>query len=525
MPEHYRAPGVVEAVELTLVVPETDGRVEKILAEPGTSVRRGDPLVELSDPEIALHLTATEAQKEETLAMRQNVLAQNIEEIKPIDSRLEAIETQLRRLEQQQKALILRAAHDGTWYAPDLPHWLHSWVMRGTELGQIVNEKAFRFSAVVSENDASRLFEGRVRPAEVRLYGQAGLPLKVVGQRIIPAEQDILPSAALGWRGGGDVAVSADGSRRDSYSRAFLCRASNAGAAAGCAVESWLDRQNPLRAATAAAAFPVGQAFLPVAAKTLRLVMTATDEYRRCAVSEPPELTEGLDRTVESWIGLARRHGGVLRRLYGQAEEAAALEQTFAALDGNSLATCLSNLRMAFRRETPERPAPLAEGLAAVAEIAARTLGMRPRLVQLVGAVALHRGYLAEMATGEGKSLTAALSGVLAGWSGRPCHIVTVNDYLAERDAREFLPLYGGCGLRPGFVVGTMDPAARRNGHAADVTYTTSKELLADFLRDRLCLGENQSPARWMVRQLQHPDSEAHRGRSGDAGSPPRDYR
>ena len=233
--------------------------------------------------------------------------------------------------------------------------------------------------------------------------------------------------------------------------------------------------------------------------------MTATDEYRRCAVSEPPELTEGLDRTVESWIGLARRHGGVLRRLYGQAEEAAALEQTFAALDGNSLATCLSNLRMAFRRETPERPAPLAEGLAAVAEIAARTLGMRPRLVQLVGAVALHRGYLAEMATGEGKSLTAALSGVLAGWSGRPCHIVTVNDYLAERDARAFLPLYGGCGLRPGFVVGTMDPAARRNGHAADVTYTTSKELLADFLRDRLCLGENQSPARWMVRQLRHP--------------------
>src|SRR5205807_7049818 len=89
--------------------------------------------------------------------------------------------------------------------------------------------------------------------------------------------------------------------------------------------------------------------------------------------------------------------------------------------------------------------------------------------------------------------------------SGRPCHIVTVNDYLAERDARAFLPLYGGCGLRPGFVIGPMDPPARRQGHAADVTYTTSKELLADFLRDRLCLGEYQSPARWMVRQLRHP--------------------
>ncbi len=230
--------------------------------------------------------------------------------------------------------------------------------------------------------------------------------------------------------------------------------------------------------------------------------MTATDEYRRCQVTEPPELTEGLDRTVEGWIGMARRRGGILRRLQRQAEETAALEKTFSEMDGAALAASVTKLRAAFRRESPERPAPLAEGLALIAEISARTLGMRPRLVQLIGAIALHQGYLSEMATGEGKSLTAALAGVLAGWTGRPCHIVTVNDYLAERDARAFLPLYNGCGLRPGFVIGTMEPPARREGHAADVTYTTSKELLADFLRDRLCLGEYQSPARWMVRQL-----------------------
>jgi preprotein translocase subunit SecA len=98
---------------------------------------------------------------------------------------------------------------------------------------------------------------------------------------------------------------------------------------------------------------------------------------------------------------------------------------------------------------------------------------------------------------------------VLAGWSGRPCHVVTVNDYLAERDAEEFEPLYSACGLRAACVIGTMHAPERQRGHAADVTYTTSKELLADFLRDRLALGGMQTPARWMVQQLRHPGTVA----------------
>lgn len=237
--------------------------------------------------------------------------------------------------------------------------------------------------------------------------------------------------------------------------------------------------------------------------------MTLTDEYRRCAVSEPPELTKGLDAAMDGMIGAVRRRGHALRRLREEAERVMRLDEKFRALDDEALTARIGELRARFRRQTKARPAPVEEGLAAVREAAARRLGMRPRFVQLLGALALHRGFLAEMATGEGKSLTAAVASVLAGWSGRPCHVVTVNDYLAERDAHEFELLYSACGLRAGWVIGSMSPPERQRGHAADVTYTTSKELLADFLRDRLALGETQTPARWMVQLLRQPGTVA----------------
>src|SRR5262249_51097562 len=173
----------------------------------------------------------------------------------------------------------------------------------------------------------------------------------------------------------------------------------------------------------------------------------------------------------------------------------------------------LLEFREHFRRGGPHCQRLTIPALAAIREAADRQLGLRPFLVQLMGALALHRGYLAEMATGEGKTLTAGLAAVLAGWTGRPCHIVTVNDYLVERDAVWMNGLYSFCGVRVGCVTAQMvEPAKRLHGYSADVTYVTSKELLADFLRDRLRLGRVTQPGRRLIRELLQPSQVGQDG-------------
>ena len=93
------------------------------------------------------------------------------------------------------------------------------------------------------------------------------------------------------------------------------------------------------------------------------------------------------------------------------------------------------------------------------------------------------------MATGEGKTLSATLPATVAGWRGQGCHIITVNDYLAKRDAEWMGRIYQFCGLRATHIEQGMAPEDRRNAYAADITYCTNKEVTADFLRDRLLLG------------------------------------
>jgi preprotein translocase subunit SecA len=128
----------------------------------------------------------------------------------------------------------------------------------------------------------------------------------------------------------------------------------------------------------------------------------------------------------------------------------------------------------------------LPEAFAMVREAAQRTLGMRPFDVQLVGGIALHEGKIAEMRTGEGKTLVATLPAYLNALSGGSVHIVTVNDYLARRDAEWMGPVYEFLGLRVGVVAGGQSPADKRVAYQADITYGTNNEFGFDYLRDNL---------------------------------------
>ena len=126
---------------------------------------------------------------------------------------------------------------------------------------------------------------------------------------------------------------------------------------------------------------------------------------------------------------------------------------------------------------------------ALVREVAHRTIGQRHYDVQIFGGWVLLNGCIAEMTTGEGKTLTATLAAATAAMAGVPVHIITVNDYLTGRDAQEMKPIYEMLGLTVGAITHEINPAARRGAYACDITYCCNKELAFDYLRDRLVVG------------------------------------
>ena len=155
-----------------------------------------------------------------------------------------------------------------------------------------------------------------------------------------------------------------------------------------------------------------------------------------------------------------------------------------------ALTARVTELRRRFAQQGLTEPA-MALALAIVGELAARELGTRPHAVQLHAARAMLDERLAEMATGEGKTLAAALAAAVAALARVPVHLITVNDYLARRDGEHLRPLYARLGLTAGIVTQQMDAAARRAAYACDITYCTAKELVFDYLRDSMVRGRD----------------------------------
>lgn len=239
---------------------------------------------------------------------------------------------------------------------------------------------------------------------------------------------------------------------------------------------------------------PPGAFFLP------------TRDYRRTLVKTPARIAKGLDAVVHDFVGRWRRSPLLLKKLSAEARVAANLARDRQGLSSDRLRLALRASADLFRgRRAPAREL-LLDTLANLAATAERTLGLFPHEEQLLAVLALHGGYLIEMATGEGKSLCGCLAGVLAAWSGRPCHVLTVNDYLAQRDAEGLRPFYHLCGVSSEAVGAGMGRDERRRMYEAGVVYTTGKELLADFLRDRLQLGVLHHPTRRILHHCLDPE-------------------
>ena len=184
-----------------------------------------------------------------------------------------------------------------------------------------------------------------------------------------------------------------------------------------------------------------------------------------------------------------------LKSIYPIADKIEALEEEYRALTDEQLQAKTPEFKQRLQQgETLDDILP--EAFAAVREAAARVLGLRPYRVQLIGGIVLHQGRIAEMKTGEGKTLVATLPAYLNALTGNGVHIVTVNDYLAKRDSEWMGKVHRFMGLTVGLIVHDLTKEQRQAAYAADITYGTNNEMGFDYLRDNMAIYKDEQVQR-----------------------------
>ena len=209
-PNHFRASGVVKTTERSGIANETAGNIKAVLAQSGQTVVAGQPLITMENRELELDLAHSIARSHEVEARLTKATKEGSADLKPLIGLRDSIDSRIQKLTYDTKSLVVRARHDGIWVAPGIEDYKGRWIPRGSHLGILVNPASFEFTATVMQVDVDSLFAQKMRGAEVRLFGQAGESLPVEEWRVIPGEQKLLPSPALGWHAGGDVPVDTE---------------------------------------------------------------------------------------------------------------------------------------------------------------------------------------------------------------------------------------------------------------------------------------------------------------------------
>ena len=190
-----------------------------------------------------------------------------------------------------------------------------------------------------------------------------------------------------------------------------------------------------------------------------------------------------VERSVTSLFGSANAR--YIKRLQPKVDEINALEPKYEAMSNEELRAQTDEFKQRLAAgETLDDL--MIEAFAVCREAGKRFLGMRHYDVQLIGGMVLHEGNIAEMVTGEGKTLVATLPSYLNGLTGKGVHVVTVNDYLARRDMEWMGPIHIELGLTVGAIQSDMDPDDRQKAYACDITYGTNNEFGFDYLRDNM---------------------------------------
>lgn len=221
------------------------------------------------------------------------------------------------------------------------------------------------------------------------------------------------------------------------------------------------------------------------------------------SVRKLEDLPSGIDGVYKNIGGFFLRQVPRKTILMKRAKGILALEKHFTDLSDDELKVKAKGFQEIFLLGR-EKDEDLDMAFAFVREVAWRVKGMKPYQVQVAGGLAIEKGYIAEMSTGEGKTLTATMPAVIAGWRGRGCHVMTTNNYLACRDAEEMAPIYEFCGLTVAGIEDSLPPDKRPAAYQADITYCTNKDVAADFLRDQLSCGHGAGGTVSLLSQISH---------------------
>jgi len=218
---------------------------------------------------------------------------------------------------------------------------------------------------------------------------------------------------------------------------------------------------------------------------------------------------KSLDQRINRFLFTRPQRSQVSKRFPSLLAEINEKGQAFAALGQTELEQKATAYRQQLRQQGLSDH-QVAEGFALVRELAHRILGLRLHDCQLQGGWFMLNGMVAEMETGEGKTVTATLPVTLMALAGFPAHVITVNDYLAKRDAETLRPLYQAFGLSVGVVISTTTTQEKQLAYRCDITHCTNKTLVFDYLRDRMTQENRNSSLRFDVEKLYRRDGGCH---------------
>ena len=200
-----KAPGSIEAENSRIYYNVTDGKLTQLNVSNGDSVKSGQTLMVLENPDLAMEKAIKQGEIDEAEIRYRAALFQAPNEIASAEQSRKGLQEELTEIDRKLNLLTVKASHDGIWVAPDISEYKGDWVRRGKVLGSLVTDGHLRFSAVITQEQANALFKNKLATAELKIEGQSGPTVQLSDLTIVPYRSDTLSSAALGWAGGGDI--------------------------------------------------------------------------------------------------------------------------------------------------------------------------------------------------------------------------------------------------------------------------------------------------------------------------------